>query len=211
MSEYSVVPLDSIEPISDGRCAFRPVRHHLGITSFGVNAFTGVEVGDRIINEHDEADECEELYVVQSGRARFELGGETVDAPAGTLVFAKPGVMRTAFAEEPNTTLLAVGAEPGKPYQAHGFEIWAPIDPLYKAGRYEEAAALGTKAADEHPEYSMALYNIACCEALAGKPDDAIRHLRVAIEGNPEVVKWAAGDSDLESLREDPRFQELVG
>ncbi len=114
MSEYTVVPLESIEPVSDGRCAFRPVRHHLGISSFGVNAFTGVEVGDRIINEHDEKDEHEELYLVHSGRARFELGGETVDAPVGTLVYAKPGVLRTAFAEEPNTILIALGGEAGQ-------------------------------------------------------------------------------------------------
>ena len=59
-----------------------------------------------------------------------------------------------------------------------GFEIWAPIEPLYKSGRYEEAAALGTKVADEYPQYTMVLYNVACCEALAGRPDDAIRHLQ---------------------------------
>ena len=73
---------------------------HFGITSFGVNTWTGKSAGDRIINEHDEADEHEELYLVQQGRATFELDGERVDAPAGTLVFARPGVKRTAFAEE---------------------------------------------------------------------------------------------------------------
>jgi hypothetical protein len=32
----------------------RPVRHHLGITSFGVNAWVAKSAGDRIINEHEE-------------------------------------------------------------------------------------------------------------------------------------------------------------
>ena len=68
--------------------AVAPGRHHLGITAFGATAWTGREAGDRIINEHDEADEDEELYVVLSGRARFELDGDAVDAPAGTFVFA---------------------------------------------------------------------------------------------------------------------------
>ena len=68
------------------------MRHHFGITSFGANAFTGREVGDRIINEHDEEGENEELYLVHTGRATFELDGERVDAPAGTFVFARPGV-----------------------------------------------------------------------------------------------------------------------
>ena len=48
------------------------------------------EVGDRIINEHDEAGEHdlhEELYLVHQGRARFELDGERVDAAAGTFVY----------------------------------------------------------------------------------------------------------------------------
>ena len=89
MSEYAVVHLEEIDEITDGRCPWRPVRHHFGITSFGVGAWTGREAGDRIINEHDEADEDEELYVVLSGRARFELDGDAVDAPAGTFVFAQ--------------------------------------------------------------------------------------------------------------------------
>ena len=113
MSGYTVARLDEIDEITDGREPSRPVRHHFGITSFGVNTWTGREAGDRIINEHDEADENEELYLVLEGRARFELEDERVDAPAGTLVFVRPGVRRTAFAEEPVTTLLAIGATPG--------------------------------------------------------------------------------------------------
>jgi hypothetical protein len=120
MSDYAVAQLDEIEEMSDGRCPWQPVRHHLGITAFGVNAWTGRAAGDRIINEHDEADEDEELYVVLRGTAVFELDGDRVDAPAGTLVFARPGVRRTAFAEEPETTILALGSTPGRAYEPHG-------------------------------------------------------------------------------------------
>ena len=91
MSDYTVARIDEIDELSDGRCPFRPVRMHFGIMSFGVNTWTGKSAGDRIINEHDEADEHEELYLVQQGRATFELDGERVDAPAGTIVFARPG------------------------------------------------------------------------------------------------------------------------
>ena len=56
MSAYTVAHLDEIDEITDGREPWRPIRHHLGITSFGINAWTGREAGDRIINEHDEAD-----------------------------------------------------------------------------------------------------------------------------------------------------------
>jgi hypothetical protein len=61
MSEYAVARLEDIGEISDGREPWRPVRHHFGITSFGINAWTGRETGDRIINEHDEEGEDEEL------------------------------------------------------------------------------------------------------------------------------------------------------
>src|SRR4051794_23161454 len=106
MDEHMVARIDEIDEIDDGREPFRPIRHHFGITSFGVTAWTGRAAGDRIINEHDEAGDAEELYVVHTGRARFELDGARVDAPAGTCVFARPGVRRTAYAEEPETTIL---------------------------------------------------------------------------------------------------------
>ncbi len=132
MSRYAVAHLDEIDEISDGRCPSRPIRYHFGITSFGVNAWTGREAGDRIINEHDEGgdDGDEELYLVQRGRARFELDGELVHAPVGTLVFVPPYVKRTAFAEEPGTTIVALGGTPGKAYEPGGYEIWAPLRPL---------------------------------------------------------------------------------
>ena len=99
MSKYAVAKLDEIAEIDDGREPMRPVRHHLGISAFGVNSWTGKNAGDRILNEHDEdePDGNEELYFVHTGRARFELDGETVDAPAGSFVFAKPAVKRTAY------------------------------------------------------------------------------------------------------------------
>ena len=74
----------------------------------------GRAAGDRIINEHDEAGEQEELYLVLGGRAAFELDGERRDAPAGTFVFVEPGVKRTAFAEEAGTSIVALGGMPGR-------------------------------------------------------------------------------------------------
>lgn len=146
MSRYAVAHLDEIGEISDGREPSRPIRAHFGITSFGVNAWTARDAGARLINEHDEAEEYggqEELYLVHRGRARFELDGEQVDAPTGTFVFVPRGVKRTAFAEEPGTTLIAVGGTPGEAYEPSGYEFWAPVHALYLAGQYDEAADRG--------------------------------------------------------------------
>jgi tetratricopeptide (TPR) repeat protein len=211
MSGYTVAHLDEIDEINDGRVPFRPVRHHFGIMSFGVNAWTGRGAGDRIINEHDEADDNEELYLVHRGRATFELDGERIDAPTGTLVFVRPGVKRTAFAEEPGTTIVALGGTPGKAYEPDGWELWAPLNPLYEAGKYAEAADRGRELIKAHPDVAGLLYNLACCESLAGRKADAIEHLRLAIDRAERFRSFAAGDSDFEPIRDEPAFKELMG
>jgi tetratricopeptide (TPR) repeat protein len=214
MSPYRVARLDEIEEVSDGRCPWRPVRHHFGITSFGINAWTARNAGDRIINEHDEdegEDSQEELYLVQRGRATFELDGEQLDAPAGTLVYVRPQVTRTAFAQEPGTTILAVGATPGKAYEPFGWEIWRPLHHLYEAGEYAEAADRGRALLEANPDYAVLLYNVACCESLAGRTEDAIEHIRIGIERWESFRSYVVNDSDFDAIRDEPAFEELVG
>ena len=210
MSEYAVARLEDIDEITDGREPWRPVRQHFGIGSFGINSWTARAAGDRIINEHDEEGEDEELYFVQSGRARFELDGEHVDAPAGTFVFARPSVKRTAYAEEPETTILAMGAKPGEVYRPTGWELWAPAGQLYHAGRFAEAADMAREIVAAHPEYPALLYNLACAESLAGRTADAIEHLRLAIEDSDSVRSYLADDSDFDPIRGEPEFQALL-
>jgi len=212
MSEYAVAHLNEIDELDDGRCPYRPVRHHFGITAFGMTAWTAREAGDRIINEHDESDDGqEELYLVQRGHAAFELDGERLDAPAGTFVYAPSGVKRTAFAEESGTTILAAGGVPGKAYEPAGWEIWAQVSPLYEAGRYADAADRGRELIEAYPEYAEPLYNLACCESLAGRTSDAIEHLRQAIDRAERLRSYAKEDSDFDPIRDEPAFKELVG
>jgi len=212
MSRYTVAHLDEIDERDDGRCPYRPVRHHLGITAFGVNTWTARAAGDRIINEHNESepDANEELYLVMTGRARFELDGDQVDAPAGTFVFARPGVKRTAFAEEAGTTVVALGGTPGKAYAPDGWELWAPLHPLYEAGEYAQAADRGRELVEEHPQYAALFYNLACCESLAGRATDALGHLRQAIAMSEKFRAYAKDDSDFDPIREEAGFKELV-
>ena len=207
MSGYAVAQIDEIDEISDGRSPYRPVRFHFGITSFGVNAFTARDVGDRLINEHDESQEHDlqaELYLVQRGRARFELDGEQVDAPAGTLVFDSPRRHADAFAEEPETTIVALGGIPGKACVAHGRRDLDAASAISTShGEYAEAADRPTRA-DRSASSStqVPLYNLACCESLAGRTDDAVRHLRLAIDRNePVPLACCRG----QRLRPDPR------
>jgi tetratricopeptide (TPR) repeat protein len=212
MTRYAVARLEEIEELTDGREPYRPVRHHFGISSFGVNAWTAHDVGDRIINEHEESepDSDEELYLVVRGRAVFELDGDRVDAPAGTFVFAPPGVKRTAFAEERATTVLAVGGTPGKAYEPDGWELWAPLSPLYRAGEYAEAADRGRRLVEANPQYPGLLYNLACVESLAGRTTDALEHLGRAIDRSERFRAHAKDDSDFDPIRDEPAFRELI-
>jgi hypothetical protein len=141
----------------------------------------------------------------------FELGGDRVDAPVGTFVFVPPAVMRTAFAEEPGTTIIALGGTPGKAYEAVGWEIWAPLRPRYEAGEYAEVADRLRTVVDAHPQYALLSYNLACCESLAGRTTDAVEHLRHAIDLSEQFRSYAKDDSDFDPIRDEPSFKELLG
>src|SRR4026209_1892018 len=109
--KWQVARLDEIE--RRGRDI--PVREHLGIQAFGVNAYEPGEDGT-LISEHDEVGSGqEELYIVLDGQATFEVGGETFDAPAGSFALRRPEVRRKATGEG---TVLALGGTPGQVYQA---------------------------------------------------------------------------------------------
>ena len=213
MVGYSVANVDDIEEFSDAGCHYRPIRHHLGITAFGVTAWTAHAAGDLVINEHDEGDPSadQELFLVLRGHAVFELDGERVDAPAGTLIFAPPGTKRTASAKQDGTTVILLEGTPGKAYAARGWELWAPLAPLYFAGEYAEVADRLLVAVEQHPQYGLLFFNLACCESRIGRTSEAVEHLRRAIALSEEFREFARDDPDLAPIREQPTFQELIG
>ncbi len=203
--------LDEIPIVDDGRVPARPVRHHFGIAAFGINAYVARGAGEPAVNEHDEADSGhEELYLVLSGHAVFTVDGEEIDAPQGTFVYVEPAARRSAVATEPSTAILAMGGVPGKAYRATGWEIASPAMEPFWARDYERAIELLGPLADQYPQYPAIPYNLACAESLAGRVDDAIVHLRQALELDDSLRELAQSDSDLDPIREDPRFAALV-
>jgi hypothetical protein len=124
--------LDDIPTLRSGSDAepdWKPLRNHLGIGAFGVNAWLAPSAGDQAVERHDEAPEAgdtnghEELYVVLRGSARFTVGGESFDAPAGTLVFiSDPALVREAVAAQDDTIVLAIGAARGVAFTPSDWE-----------------------------------------------------------------------------------------
>jgi hypothetical protein len=212
MADYVIARLDEIDTLPDERYRYRPVRHHFGITSFGVTAWVGAAAGDPIINEYDEDSEpTEELFVVMSGRAIFQLEGEEVEAARGTLVYTGEGTRRTAVAAEPATTILAFDGAPGKAYDATGWELWAPLRPLYDQGEHAELKARLEDLIAANPQYPMLVYNLACSESLNGHTAEAIDHLRRAAGASEKLRADARQDSDFDPIRDEPSFKEVIG
>jgi tetratricopeptide (TPR) repeat protein len=212
---YAIAQIDDLEsfPIQgqDG-LTWRPIRRHFDISAFGVNAYTAANAGQRVVEEHREADGHEELYVVVSGRATFTLEGEEHDAPVGTLVHCPPGTLRSAFAAEPGTTVLGIGARPGEVFQPSGWEWSFAAFSLLRQGDEDRGRAELEAGLAAVPDSWHARYNLACFEALAGNADAALANLERAAELAPEEVsKLAATDEDFASLREDDRFLAIAG
>lgn len=195
-----------IDEIPRGGNRWIPIRKHFDIRAFGINAWEGKSEGADIVGEHTEDSGDEELYLVTSGHATFTVDGDEVDAPMGTLVFVQPGASRKAVARVAGTTVLSVGAPLGQPYEVRSWEASAEMFPLYEAGDYEGAAAVLRGALERERDEGL-LYNLACMEALAGHKDEALEHLGEALHAAPErFLEMARNDSDLESIRNDPRF-----
>jgi tetratricopeptide (TPR) repeat protein len=205
----SFAELDAI-PLFEG-IVWHPVRRKLGIRAFGINAYTAEGVGRHVIEEHDEtgggAGGHEEVYVVVGGRATFTLDGETLDAPAGTLVYiSDPKVRRQAVAEEAGTLVLAIGAEPGVPYEPSAWEWYFSAMPAFRGERWDEAISLMEEGLAERPEHPAILYNLACAESRAGRPLDALTHLQAAVRADPGYVDRAREDPDFDPIRREPGF-----
>ncbi|MEV5967165.1 hypothetical protein AB0L70_35675 [Kribbella sp. NPDC051952] len=212
MAGYVVAHLDAIEEFDDAGCHYRPIRHELGISAFGVTAWTAHAAGDLVINEHDEGDPTadQELFLVLRGHAVFDIDGAEVDAPAGTLVSAPPCTKRTASAKQAGTTVIALEGTPGKAYDARGWELWAPLAPLYRAGGYAEVADRLGELVATSPQYPMLFFNLACCESQCGRTSSALDHLQHAIDMSAEFRTSAQTDSDLDPIHDEPAFQRLI-
>jgi mannose-6-phosphate isomerase-like protein (cupin superfamily) len=212
---YGVARIDELDsyPIQGQQgLTWRPVRRRFDIRSFGVNAYTAAEAGQRVVEEHREQDGHEELYVVLTGRVTFTVEGEEHDAPAGTLVHCPPGTLRSAFAAEPQTTVLGIGAKPGVVFEPSGWEwVFAGIS-LLDQGDEAGARAELQAGIEANPDAWQGYFNLACIEARLGNEDAALRELERAAERDQEAVaKFAPDDEDFASLKSNPRFLAITG
>lgn len=204
-----VAHLDELVTIHAAGVNWLPVRRELGITGFGVNAYSA-DRGGRLIEEHDEsgggAGRHEELYVVLRGHATFNVDGTEIDAPSGTLVFVpEPTSQRGATALADGTTALVVGGRAGT-IRPSAWEYYFAALPAAEAGEPAEAYKIAAAGLTTHPDHPSLHYNLACFASRAGDSDRALEHLSKAFAGDPRTREWAQTDSDLDAVRTDPRW-----
>jgi serine/threonine protein kinase/tetratricopeptide (TPR) repeat protein len=81
---------------------------------------------------------------------------------------------------------------------------------LATAGRNEEAKQAGMKALELNPGDSLMMYNAACLYARLGDARLAARTLKDAVAAGQEDFEWIKRDSDLDSIRDEPDYIELM-
>ena len=207
-TKWRVVRLDDLER----RGRFIPVREHLGIHSFGINAIRQGEDGT-LINEHDEAGGQEEVYVVLDGTATFEVDGETFEAPAGTFVSVRPEARRKATGD---ATVLALGGTVGEAVPGNGLgrglggpqrvdgRLWrtalrrrgsAQSVAPSSSSRTTRASTTTTRASGRWRARSTTTRSL-----ISGR----------GVEGFPPFRGQARVDEDLAAVHDDPRFEEAL-
>lgn len=101
----------SLDELGEGY-GFRKVRRELGVTAFGVNAIVYPPGYEGFHHYHDTQDE---LYFVHSGRARFEVDGETRELGPGGLCHVESTTPRKVSnaSETDDLVMLVIGGKGG--------------------------------------------------------------------------------------------------
>jgi tetratricopeptide (TPR) repeat protein len=91
----------------------------------------------------------------------------------------------------------------GRAWANLGYARLEAGDPKGAAAAYQRALELGYRK-------PTMMYNVACCAARSGNVDEAFRWLDKADKAGFEVGEYAGSDSDLDALRDDPRYDDLL-
>jgi tetratricopeptide (TPR) repeat protein len=77
-------------------------------------------------------------------------------------------------------------------------------------GRYMQGLQVDKRLVQLRPTDPLAHYNLACSYALLKRSDLALKTLRRAVELGYRDFRYLREDHDLDSIRHDPRFRQLL-
>ncbi len=128
MADVTVKRLEEFEAIFGG--GFRRVRAGLGVSSFGLSVMD-FPPGFSSYPEHDHGgDGQEEVYTVIAGKATLTAGGRQYELDPGVFARVGPGEIRKISTGDQGARVLAIGASPGKVYEAPDYTEEGQPDPL---------------------------------------------------------------------------------
>jgi len=81
---------------------------------------------------------------------------------------------------------------------------------LVAVGEIETGLQWARQALEMDPDEPMVLYNVACIQCLAGRCEDALASLERAVRSGLTQKGWLEHDSNLDPLRNHPRYQALI-
>lgn len=77
-------------------------------------------------------------------------------------------------------------------------------------GRYVEGLQIDRRLVQLRPSDALAHYNLACSYALLKRADQALKTLRLAVELGYRDFRYMREDRDLDAVRQDPRFRQIL-
>lgn len=209
---HRTASISEIAPVrEDYGPGWRSIRHHLGITAFGINAQDADE-GGMAIDGHTEAETGdEELYVVLQGAIELVVDHDHVRLPAGWAAVVEPAAYRAAIALDDGTRVLFVGGRPGEAYPPADWDRADGADVDHSADVPREGADRGYVAADVRTlgsawsngpqgwrsirrELEISSFGAAAVTATAG--ETAIDEHDEADSGHEELYLVATGAAD---------------
>jgi len=101
--------------------------------------------------------------------------------------------------------------EAGLKSDSENYNILFELGNAYtRTGRYEEGLDIDRKLTRIKPGNPVVHYNLACSLALLQRMDEAFEELEVSFKLGYREYNYIISDPDLENLRGDGRFAELV-
>ena len=84
------------------------------------------------------------------------------------------------------------------------------IEVVARCGRYGRALRLGLQLVELQPQDAIAYYNLACSYARLGQVTAGLDALEQALRLGYSDMAHLDADSDLDALRGDPRFEDVL-
>jgi adenylate cyclase len=88
--------------------------------------------------------------------------------------------------------------------------LYMGANALVGLGEIERGVEWAERALTLEPEEPMVLYNVGCVFSMAGRTDRALECVEKAVASSPGYVDWLRQDSNLDAIRDHPRFKAIV-